>query len=89
MIPGGSVESRQGLSWRAETASSTGFAFPHDTKQSTTFGRRALERARLSVRMDVFAQQHSLERGNARLAAPCRQSRLMPRASHVRPAADH
>ena len=45
MIPGGSVESRQGLSRRAEAVSSTGFVFPNDTNHhGTMFGGRVLER---------------------------------------------
>jgi acyl-CoA hydrolase len=45
MAPGGSVDSRHGVSRRAEPVSSTGFVFPNDTNHhGTMFGGRVLER---------------------------------------------
>lgn len=70
MTPGGSVESRQGVSRRAESVSSTGFVFPNDTNHhSTIFGRRVLSRTCLSVRMDTFAQQNKLASESAQSSA--------------------
>lgn len=58
MIPGSGVESRQGMSRRAESVSSTGFVFPNGMNHHTADRVTSTGRTSMSVRVEVFADNH-------------------------------